>query len=88
MLAWFVLFGHAYAIIKIPGLVDPLSASLKNTWIGAIAVELFFFIFSGPIFLHSFPALLRYTRFFDQAAFLSSFPVPYASFGVALPRAA
>jgi hypothetical protein len=37
-------------------------------------------------FLHSFPALLRYIRVIDQAAFLQSVSFSYVSSGVAFPR--
>jgi len=44
-LAWLVLYGHSYAIQKVPGIKDPLLHLFQgSTWIGEIAVNGFFAI--------------------------------------------
>ena len=45
VLAWFVLYGHSYAIQKTTGYKDPLNDIFQgSTWIGALAVNGFFAI--------------------------------------------
>jgi peptidoglycan/LPS O-acetylase OafA/YrhL len=45
VLAWAVLYGHSYAIQKMPGVRDPLNYIFQgSTWIGAVAVNGFFVI--------------------------------------------
>lgn len=52
LLALLVLFGHSFAITGVRS-GDPISGLLKHTWIGAVAVELFFFL-SGILIAKSF----------------------------------
>lgn len=42
LLAWLVLYGHAFPINPADGYFDPISRAIKGTWIGEIAVQLFF----------------------------------------------
>ena len=54
ILAWFVLYGHSYAIQKTAGYKDPLNEIFQgSTWIGALAVNGFFAI-SGFLVTASF----------------------------------
>ena len=54
VLAWLVLYGHSFAIAKVPGLRDPLMSLFQGSiWIGEIAVSGFFAI-SGFLVAASF----------------------------------
>lgn len=45
VLAWLVLYGHSYAIQKVPGIRDPLNEIFQGSiWVGEIAVNGFFAI--------------------------------------------
>lgn len=61
-LSWLVLYGHSYAIIRVPGQSDAVSRFFNHTWVGAIAVELFFAL-SGMLVAKSFAdrGLVNYT---------------------------
>lgn len=52
--AWLVLYGHSFAIQKVPGIRDPLNALFQGSiWVGEIAVDGFFAI-SGFLVAASF----------------------------------
>lgn len=42
ILAWLVLYGHSYGIARNAAEHDQVSQFFNHTWIGAIAVEIFF----------------------------------------------
>lgn len=53
-LAWSVLYGHSFAIAKLPGVVDPVTRLFQGSvWIGEIAVNGFFAL-SGFLVTGSF----------------------------------
>ena len=54
LFAWAVLYGHSFAIQKVPGISDPLGRIFKQSiWIGEIAVN-GFFVISGFLVAASF----------------------------------
>lgn len=54
VLAWLVLYGHSFAIARVPGLRDPLAPFFQGSiWIGELAVSGFFAI-SGFLVAASF----------------------------------